>query len=286
MILSSIQSDHNMMGLVELDIAPKLASALGLDLNYQENVDLIKDIVLQMGQVGAQHATGLVVDPIYSFDVTRNSGQAGILTRLTTLHEDVDPLAVPSLIPNYGLEEICNNYNLAALELYYHPQENNAFKKKQLLAEVYDYCDYLDIHLLLKLIIYTPADRDSDQELFQQDQLQAVQELRSMTDVIALQYPFDPLAAATLTAKLDIPWVLQAQQEGYEDYKQELRICLENGAAGLIAGQSLWRELGQYKLEDASPDLEQVNSFINTTFQDRIIELMRIVDEIGQQRSE
>jgi tagatose-1,6-bisphosphate aldolase len=279
MTLPSIQSTNNNIGLLELDLAPKLAAELGLDLNLSDNVELVKDLLQQMGKIGAEHLTGLVLDPIYSFGVVKNQGKAGILMRLTTLHEEIDPLAIPSLIPNYGLEELRNNYNMACLELYYHPEEEQALKKKQLLAEVHDYCDYLDINLLLKLIVYTPADEEFTPEAFQEDQLTAIQELRGSTDVIALQCPVDALAVATITAELDIPWIFANYNHAYEEFKQELRICLENGAVGFMAGYALCQDLKKFKLEDNSPDLEKIIQFINTTFKDRVIELMRIVEE-------
>ena len=279
MNLSAIQSATKKYGLLELDQAPQLASLLGLDLTHLENEKTIKDLIAQLGQIGAQHSSGLVVDPIYSFSLVDHDGVAGLLTRVTTLNEEVDPLVVPTLIPDYGLEELSENYSLAKLELYYHPQEEKALQKKQLLAEIHDYCDYLDIKLLLKLIIYTPAKIEFTQDQFQQDQLQAVQELRSFTDLIALQYPLTPLAAATVTAELDIPWILINQARDYEEFKQTLRASLENGAAGFMAGQSLWAELGNYKQPDHSPDLAKIKEFVQTTFQDRLIELMRIVKE-------
>lgn len=279
MTLPSIQTENKTIGLLELDLAPKLAAELGLDLNLSDNVELVKKWLMQMGQIGAQHFSGLVLDPIYSFAVAKNQGKAGILMRLTALHDEPDPLVVPSLIPNYGLEELRNNYNMACLELYYHPEEEQALKKKQLLAEVHDYCDYLDINLLLKLIVYTPADKEFSPEEFQNDQLTAIQELRNNADVIALQCPVDALAVATITAELDIPWIFANYNHNYDEFKQELRICLENGAVGFIAGYALWKELNKFKLEDSSPDLEKITQFIDTTFQDRVIELMRIVDE-------
>ncbi len=279
MTLPSIQSDNKTIGLLELDLAPKLASCLGLDLQISQNVEIVVNLLEQMGKIGAEHLTGLVLDPIYSFELAKNQGKAGILMRLTTVREDLDPLAIPSLIPNYGLEELRNNYNMACLEFYYHPEEEQALKKKQLLAEVHDYCDYLDIDLLLNLIVYTPADEEFTPEAFQEDQLVAIQELKNSTDAIALQCPVDALAIATITAELDIPWIFANYNHNYEEFKQELRICLENGASGFIVGESLWRELNRFKLEDKSPDIEKITQFIDTIFQDRVIELMRIVEE-------
>ncbi len=279
MNLTAIQSEKKMMGLCELDTALNLADILGLDISLTENEELVKKILLELGSTASQHLTGLVLDPIYSFDLANHPGRAALITRLTILNEELHPAALPTLMPDYGLEEMRQNYSLAKLELYYHPRGENALRKKQLLAEIYDYCNYLDIKLLLKLIIYTPAGQEFESTVFQEDQLQAVQELRKMTHLLALQYPLDPLAAATMTAELDVPWILISQNQSYEEYKSALRECLSNGAKGFLAGTSLWKELGDFKLNNHNSNLDRIHGFISTQLKDRVIELMRIADE-------
>ncbi len=285
MLLPTIQSEKKMIGLLELDVAPFLAKKLGLDITMPDNVEIIQSFLDLMGQVGSQHLTGLVIDPIYSFSASRYSQNNGCITRLNTLTEEVDPLTPPQLIPDYGLEEISNNYSLAKFELMYHPQEESSLKKKQLLAEIYDYCDYLDMHLLLKLELYNREGGNYLTETFADDQLVAVQELSKMTDVIALQNPVDPLSVATLTAELDIPWILINDRQNYDDFKQQLRVCLENGASGFVVGPALWEDLGSLKQVEKGLDVDAITNFIQTTFKDRVIELMRIANEAGKNSS-
>lgn len=279
MNLTAIQSEQKMMGLCELDAATQLAGIFGLDISLPENEELVKKILTDLGSTAGQHLTGLVLDPIYSFDLINHQGRAGLITRLTIINEDLDPAALPTLMPDYGLEEMRQNYSLAKLELYYHPQGENALQKKQLLAEIYDYCNYLNIKLLLKLVVYTPASQDFESAVFQEDQLQAVQEVRKMAHLLALQYPLDPLAAATITAELDIPWILMTQDQSYEEYKSALRVCLSNGAKGFLASTSLWKELADFKMNNQKPNLDKIKAFIRAELKDRVIELMRIADE-------
>jgi len=282
MLLSSIQSAKKKIGLLELDQAPLLSSRLGLDISVNENVELLQTLLLKMGELASAHLTGLVIDPIYSFDASASSGKAGCLTRLNVLADEVDPLAVPAIIPDYGLEEMSNNYNLVKFDLFYHPTESNSLKKKQLLAEIHDYCDYLDMNMLLKLHLYQPKGEEYLSEQFQDDQLLAIGELSRLTELVALQYPLEPLAIATLTAELDVPWILMDEGQSYDQFKQELRVCLENGASGFLVSQALWQEMTQMRQEDKSLDLEQINHFLETTFLDRVIELMRIANEMGE----
>ncbi|MBD3250392.1 MAG: hypothetical protein GF381_02380 [Candidatus Pacebacteria bacterium] len=282
MNLPAICSEQDAFSILELDQIPQLASWLGLELKHQANIKLIRKLLDSLVTDLSAQASGLVLDPIYSLDaIAAKAARTGTLLRLTALQEQVDPLATPVLIPHWSVEDIENNYSLAKLELYYHPAEQKALEKKQLVAELADYCDYLDIDFVLKLVVYTPADREYDQTEFQADQLQAIEEFRSFVDLFALQDPQTPLAAATITAELDQPWVLYSQGQEYEQYKEVLRICLENGASGYWAGDSLWQEIAQFKQQDQSPDLEKINQFIATTVRDRVIELTRIADELG-----
>jgi tagatose-1,6-bisphosphate aldolase len=282
MNLPSIQNQHQVYSLLELDQAPRLAESLSLDLSLDSNVQLITQLLKHIITATSQHVSGLVIDPIYSLEPSQHKAkQAGLLSRLSVLRDEVDPLAVPSLFPNWSIADISNNYALAKLELYYHPQEEQALAKKQLVAELADYCQYQQIDFLLKLIIYTPADQEFSSEVFQQDQLQAVQEFRNLADIIALQYPRGPLATATVTAELDIPWLLFARNEEYNNFKELLRISLENGAKGFLAGQSFWYDLAQFRQAKDKLDFAQIKQYINTDLRDRVLEAARIVDEQG-----
>lgn len=283
MNLSAISSQSGMYQLIELDHAPKLANQLGLDLKTEANVDQIKKLLIKLGQQLSEDSSGLILDPIYSFPLSfKKKPNTGTLLRISTLNDEVDPFALPTLMPNWSVEDVANNYSLAKLELYYHPQEGKALEKKQLVAEIYDYCDYLDIEFLLKLIIYNPQPEKEEKFSLEEAQLQAVQEFRGTANIIGLQNPQGALAAATITAELDIPWLLADQADDYDQLKHNLRVCLENGAQGFMIDQALWAEIQSYKHPDQSPDWSKIDQFINTVVSDRAIELRRITDEYGE----
>ena len=94
-----------------------------------------------------------------------------------------------------------------------------------------------------------------------------------------MQYPQDPLAAATLTSELDIPWLMIDDGVKYDKFKDQLRVALENGAQGFLVDEVLWQEVGKMRLKDQSPDLPAIEKFLQTTSKDRMIELMRIAGE-------
>jgi len=158
---------------------------------------------------------------------------------------------------------------VAKLELFYNPQEEEARSKKQMVVELYDYCQHEGIAFLLDLVLYLETSKDKYQAQFLELQLDAVQELRQYCDLMALEYPSDALSAVTLTAELDVPWILSGRGVPYETYKEQLRVALESGAVGYMVGSQL---LPEKVTKDAS-------TFLQTTVRDRAIELNRIATE-------
>jgi tagatose-1,6-bisphosphate aldolase len=109
-----------------------------------------------------------------------------------------------------------------------------------------------------------------------------VQELRGFADLLALDYPGSALAAASITAELDKPWIVSSRDQNYGQFKEELRDSLASGARGFLIGRSLWNEMGKLRREDQSPDFDHIPEYIQTTVRDRVIELTRIIDETAK----
>jgi len=282
MTLPAIQTTSGVFTICEFDRGPKIADLLGLDLTTQNAVIIVRQILNQLILNLSPQSSGVLVDPIYGFDFLESkASKVGTILRLEQVSSETDPLNIPTLIPNWSIDDIKNNYALAKMELYYHPREEHALHKKQLLAELYDFCQYEKVPLLLKLMIYTPADEEFNELNFQEAQLEAVQELRGFCDLMALQFPHDPLSVATLTAELDIPWILTTEGTDYSNAKEILRTVLENGAKGFLAGDIFYQDINKLRKKDQSPDFEQIERFIQTTARDRIIELVRIAEEIA-----
>ena len=284
MRVASLLNSAGFISILELDNNRHLAKSLGLDLTLQDNIQLLDEIngyILQL----SKEVTGVIYDPIYTFKfLSQNNKKASTLIRLEQDKETL-PDSLPLLFPNFSLEEISNNYALAKLELNYHPKEQKALEKKQLLAEIREYSKILKMDILLKLNIYDPnqllVEKDKQVKFsFDDDQLLAIQELRSFSDVLVIQNPSDPLAMATIISELDIPCLIMANKEDrYEQFKDKFRMAMENGAKGYCLSQVLWQELSTYRGENQSLDLPNIQKYFNTTVRDRLIELNRIASE-------
>lgn len=281
MHLPAISSATGMIELVRVDEALKFSETMGAALDDVGGKQLVRQALQQLITVTKHTASGLVCDPLHSQAIVAGeSGVPGLAFRLHQLHgHEVDPLALPQLIQDWGVEAIKNNYGLAFLEVYYHPTETEALRKKQLIAELADYCQHEGIDFMLSVVVYTPANEEFTEQRFQEAQLQAIQELRQFPQLLALQYPHNPLAAATITAELDIPWVISDLTGDYEVYKQILRDSLESGAKGFLVGEALWKDITKEKDAAALLNPEAIDRYFTTTARDRILELVRITEE-------
>ncbi len=300
MHLPAIQTAHQRLALLSLDIMPRLAAQFGLDLTVKANEEALRQLLQDFSRHVVPAFSGVILDPVYSYELMdRELGEAGLLFRLEKLTAELDTQTLPTLIPNWGVAQIRQHYAWAKLELPYHPAEANALAKKQLVAELGDYCKHEGIGFLLKLVVsavphdtavpVTPSEKGAPPTLtpvaqFQLDQLTAATEMARLVNVLALQDPQDALAAATLTAELDIPWIVALEpQKEYEQVKEILRMTLDNGAQGFMVDEALWPEIYQFRAEDGhTPDWVKIGEFLSTTGRDRAIELARIADESGQ----
>lgn len=291
MKISSLRAETGLYNLVEFDDEAKFIDALGLDLRDQSGREIVDDILKALFSVYLAKEdeiffgmSGFILDPIFSLKAfsSQSENQISLGLSLDEPMSERDPLALPKLINDWGVEQIRNNYAVAYLTMYYHPNEDAALKKKQFLAEIYDYCHYEGIELIVKLVIYTPGDQRFEWENFRKDQLQALEELRNLAHLFVLQYPNDPLACATLTTQLDVPWLVSDSNLDYELFKEHLRDSLENGASGFMIGESLFKEIEGMRKKDHSPDTEAILKFIKTRVRDRAIELVRISSEFSQ----
>ncbi|PIR58863.1 MAG: hypothetical protein COU69_03660 [Candidatus Pacebacteria bacterium CG10_big_fil_rev_8_21_14_0_10_56_10] len=279
MTLPALQTKAGQLALVDLSHPSLVADQLGLDLSQPSGLSIAENVYKELVSVLGKSASALWLDPEHGLPVfLHRRPQTGLILSLNRFQPDDDPTGTPSLIEGWGVEQASHNYAAAALTLPYHPDEQEALYKKQFVAEIADFCRHQGIVLVLKLMVYTPADQEYDQAAFQTAQLEAIQELRAADLVFALQYPRTPLACATVTAELDEPWVLADDME-YSAYKTALREALENGAGGFLAGQMLWQDIYQLRTKDASPDLLAITRHIQTEVHDRGSELARISDE-------
>ena len=125
-------------------------------------------------------------------------------------------------------------------------------------------------------MLYLETSKEKYQAQFLELQLDAISELQEYCDLFFLEYPVDALSAVTLTAGLDVPWLVSGRGVPYETFKEQVRSALESGAQGYVMGTQLLP--GEVPNEQRS--IQRVAEFFATTARDRAIELERIRAEI------
>lgn len=277
---ATIRDSQGSYTLLDFSRIATLAEVIGLDidtLKERSQLELVSSVIME--QVSAE-VSGVIVDPEFDFNlIQKKKNGTGLVLSLEKKSDAVDPMSVPILAPNWGIEHIANNYALAKLELYYHPQEPEAMRKKQFVAEIYDYCKYVGIDLLLELLVYHPASEQPSKEVLLEAQLESAREFANSCDLFGFEYLGDPLSCVTLTAETDMPWLYNARGVGYEVFKQNLRVCIDSGAHGFMAGDPFW--FGQQTTQGFAlqQNTDTIQTFTQTILRDKVIESVRIVKE-------
>jgi tagatose-1,6-bisphosphate aldolase len=291
--------------IAEFDSWSKLVSQASQNVSSERPYSVT---LAPLAEVILPHSTGVILDPVATFPSCAPGPKTttGLSLRLEQV-SDFDQRLAPPLQENWSVESVRHNYGVAKLGLWYHPEEPEALAKTKLVAELYDYCQLMGIELLLSLR-WLPNPKSSFEVATATNSsptaggeangllpaevcLRSIQDFSSLCHALVIPDPGDALTAVTVTAELDIPWLVSLNDTSYAQAKEVVRQALESGAAGCVVGESWWSELtnpDSFAKLTAEPWLspgwwasDGVNQFVTRELQDRAIELSRIVQDAG-----
>ncbi len=274
--LSSIQTQAGFFTIAPFDHRDSLAEMLGVEEHTKIGDAVLTEVKILFMEAFSPLCSSVLVDPVYGFpSIEHKAKNTGLI--LTLEVSGTPSEAVPTLIPNWGVEDVKNNYGVAKLKMSYHPGEENAEKKKKLVTELHEYCHHEGVAFLLEVLMFNPFSKEElTMQAFQDAQLQMAHEFQQHCDVLKIQYPGDALACATMTAELDVPWILLSRGMVYDKFRDALHVAVENGCKGFAAGRALWQEIGSLRAPDGLPDFPKIQEFLNTTSVTRLKELISI----------
>jgi sulfofructosephosphate aldolase len=90
-------------------------------------------------------------------------------------------------------------------------------------------------------------------------------------ELLKLEYPGSTAGCEAVTDALEVPWALLSAGVGHDEFCGQLAIARAAGAAGFIAGRSLWKECVGLPAEDR-------RAFLETTGRQRFAELVALLD--------
>jgi tagatose-1,6-bisphosphate aldolase len=280
MTLSSIRTASGMYTIAPFDHRGSLATSLGIDLKTAAGKKTLTQLKILFMQAFSPYCSGVLVDSEYGFpSIEYKVDSCGLILTLESSGYSDEKTDVPVLMQNWGVEAVKNNYAVAKLLVYYHPQEPNAQLKRKLVMELGDSCRREGVAFLVEPVIFSLNPKvELSQAEFHEAQLQTCQELQPHCDILKLQYPGDALACATITAELDVPWILLSRGLHHDQFKEALNVSLENGCKGFAAGRSVWQEIAECKTTDGQLDLVAVQQFLQTTAVERVKELIAMTE--------
>lgn len=154
-------------------------------------------------------------------------------------------------------------------------QKGNDRYALKLIKDTVNACSAEEVLLVVEILVYRLP--DETEEEYEQRKPELVMEAARVSaengaKVLKLQYPGSAEACAKITATLDgIPWAVLSEGVDHETFIKQLRIAVENGASGAIAGRSLWKDC-------VSLDPEVMQSRLETIAIPRLREILAVLD--------
>ena len=90
-------------------------------------------------------------------------------------------------------------------------------------------------------------------------------------ELLKLEYPGSPAACEAVTAALHVPWAVLSAGVGHDEFRTQLAAARGAGAAGFIAGRSLWKEC-------VGLPAPERRAFLEGTGRQRFAELVALLD--------
>lgn len=287
MQLSALQHTDGTYVVLDLSSVHELADGLGLELTGATEQAIVTQMLEYCTVTLSPLVSGLILGPEVGFTAIQNKApDTGLALSLYQQIEQPSVLELPKVFPDWSVTHIRNNYGVLFDSIFYHPKGADALQKKQLVAELHDATRYEGIDHIVSINLYPPEGEETTQTAFQESQLLAIKELQTCADVLVLEYPHSALACATLTAELDIPWLVVDKATDYAYTKDTIRTAIESGAQGCVLTTSLWAGLPQFDVSaDPAEQWNAIDRFLQTEVRDRLLELTRIISEYRAKES-
>ena len=111
MNLSSIRTPEGLFTIAAFDHRGSLAQMFDLDISSSFTGELLSQIKVMFMEAFSQMCSGVLVDPIYGFPaIERKAKNTGLILPVESSGYGDERSAVPTMIPDWGVQNIKNNY--------------------------------------------------------------------------------------------------------------------------------------------------------------------------------
>lgn len=221
----------------------------------------VVDSKLELVRELSRHASGLLLDPVYSLGQAIATGalpgSVGVLAPIEQLSyaRDVPPgwATAAQLRPKWTPEKIVKiGADGVKLILFYRAElANAAAGQRKLVAELASACRQWQLPLVVEPIWYPLAGEEPAAGQRAAAIVASAAEFALLgVDILKMQFPGSvateadrasaAAAARELDASVSVPWVLLSEGAGFHDFAVQMEITARAGASGYIAGRAVW----------------------------------------------
>jgi sulfofructosephosphate aldolase len=268
------------LGVLAADQRTKLVAALQ-DAGRSTGMEDMQAFKLDLVRALAPLAPAMLLDPEIALPHVLEAGafpaRTGLLVSLerSGAHRTADGLRAAELLPHVGAAGVRRLGGTAAklLVRLRADREDADGVNGRLIAAVAADCAAHDLLVVVEVLVYR-LDEESEAAFAHRraDLIGAGAELAQTCGAkfLKLEYPGDDGECERLTSHLQVPWALLSAGVDHATFTGQLRDAIAGGAAGFIAGRSIWKE--SVPLAD-----EERRRFLAGAARSRLEELLAIV---------
>ncbi len=269
------------------------------------------------GKRSPGRASGILVDPVYSYErgfleACDIRADVGVLMGVEATGYGGEGEFGPQVRTFGGLDAEgavmkVKTRGAAAVKMlvYYHPDGPTRKHQENMVKAVGRACERFEIPLLLETVSHSleggPHKKKDPKEFSKTKPWIAVETARELTkpeycvDILKAEFPLnlryaeelgqDPSEACKqLDEASQIPWVILSAGVDFEEFVENLKYAVENGASGFLCGRAIWKEaVGRDDMDEflLETGVRRLNQLVDIAEKDAKPWYRKYVDSIG-----
>jgi tagatose-1,6-bisphosphate aldolase len=217
---------------------------------------------LELAGVLARHASGLLLDPVWSLGQAVATGilpgTVGVVVPIEQLSYTPQGFGLETALrPKWTVEKM-SKLGADGVKLYlaYRAEVADvAAEQRKLVADLVSACRVLQLPLVVEPIWYPLPGEDPTEPAVRRRRAAGIVASAAEfallgADVLKVQFPGSvesaadrasaAAAARDLAGGLGVPWALLSEGAGFDDFAVQMEITARAGASGYIAGRAVW----------------------------------------------
>lgn len=291
MNLSALQNKKKYFTISAFDHRSSLVKILGLEGSDEERLkQQMIDIKSLLIKTFSPLSSAVLTDPIYGVETLNDLDKnCGLLMSLEESYDGPDKSSVPKLLENWGFKGLKEHNAAAKMLLYFHPKEDTALLKIELIKQLYTKAKKEQTPFLLELVLYPIEGEEEFKSNWHLLQVETVGIFHELCDVLKIEYPGlyaeseeqARIFCENVSKATEVPWIILSRGMEYELFLKALKISMKSGAAGFAVGRAVWQEIDNYSLEKIGSwqeSLNQIKDFLENIAVARLEGLIDVVE--------